>query len=150
MAGSSWPIHPRWLQYRIIFRENCAVGKLRWLSSLPFFFAMSAIVAFLLINYFFCPRFVLWQGLGIPDAWFNPEVNRAVFALKQIQHPFEPINNVSNEVIRWRLLFPLIAHYLSIPNFIYLMLPHLGCIVVLVWIAKTAFDKARSAAFGNA
>jgi len=57
----------------------------------------------------FSPRFVIWRGLHIPEAWFNPEVNRAVNALEQLQDPLGPIDNPSNQVIRWRLFFPLLA-----------------------------------------
>ncbi len=107
---------------------------------------MSAVVAFLVINYVFCPRIVLWKGLNAPLAWFHPEVNRAVDTLRQIQQPFSPINNPTNDIIRWRLLFPLLAHYLSLPNVIFLAIPHLGCIIVLGWFTFLTLSQTKSRA----
>ncbi len=112
----------------------------------------SAIAATLLVNYFFCPRFALWKGLDLPLAWSNPEVNRAVDSLRQIQHPFAPINNPTNEVIQWRLLFPLLAHFLKLPDVLYLALSHVGGLLSLLWIARLTLHRTseRWAAFAAA
>ena len=108
------------------------------------FCLLSAVAAFLVVNYVFCPRLVLWKGLNVPLAWSYPEVNRAVDTLRQIQQPFSPINNPTNDVIRWRLLFPLLAHYLSIPDVVYLAIPHIGCILVLGWFTFLTLNLTKS------
>jgi len=106
-----------------------------WFQSMPIygFLILSALLSALIVDYFFCPRFVLWKGLHLPLSWFNPEVNRAVDTLHQIQNPFDPIANPSNKVIQWRLFFPLLAHYLHLPNLVFLALPQLGCLLTLGW-----------------
>ncbi len=114
---------------------------------LPIFLLGSAVVAFLLINYFFCPRYYLWKGIEIPGAWSFPEVNRAVDSLKQIKHPFDPIDNATNDVLRWRLLFPVIAHYLAVPNIVYLAVPHFGCVLTLAWVGLISYRETHSRTF---
>jgi hypothetical protein len=89
-----------------------------------------------IIAFFFSPRFVIWRGLHIPEAWVNPEVNRAVNALEQLQDPLGPIDNPSNQVIRWRLFFPLLARALHLPPLWYLALPHLGCVVAVAYTVR--------------
>ncbi len=120
----------------------------RWnLDSFSLFVFASAIAGFLLINYMFCPRYVLWKGLYLPEAWSNPEVNRAVDALRQLNDPFERIDNPTNDIIQWRLLFPLLGHYFKIPAVVYLAIPHIGCIVTLAWLTILNFTKIRSRLF---
>jgi tetratricopeptide (TPR) repeat protein len=84
-----------------------------------------------IVLFFFTPRFVLFGGLDLRDAWSNPEVNRAIDTFKQIEDPFKPTTNATNRVITWRVLFPLVAHYLHFPRLLYLALPPLGCLLVL-------------------
>jgi hypothetical protein len=88
----------------------------------------------LAVSFFFSPRFVIWRGLDIPEAWFNPEVNRAVDTLKQLRDPFVKIENPSNQVINWRLFFPLLGHWLHLPVGIFLALPHLGCVLAVGYL----------------
>jgi hypothetical protein len=88
----------------------------------------------LVVSCFFCPRFVIWYGLWVPEAWFNPEVNRAVDALRQLQNPFVTIYNSSNVVIQWRLFFPLLAHGLGFPYWLYLALPQIGCLLAVGYL----------------
>jgi hypothetical protein len=113
-------------------RENQRLKAGLWLVG-------GTLLVCLVVCYFFCPRFVIWRGLYLPEAWRNPEVNRAVDTLKQLRDPFVKINNPTNWVITWRLFFPLLAHWLHFPVGLYLALPHLGCalttgyIVYLVW-----------------
>ena len=99
--------------------------------------AAVGLTACLLSLVFFCPRFVLWRGLYIPESPFinNPEVNRATDVLKQLDDPFVKIANPVNRVIGWRLLFPLIGHYLHLPVWLYLAIPQIGCVVVLAYVA---------------
>lgn len=90
----------------------------------------------LVVCYFFSPRFVIWSGLHIPEASFNPEVNRAVDALKQLQEPFVNISNTSNVAINYRLFFPIIGHWLRFPVWLYLILPHLGCVIAVGYLIR--------------
>ena len=72
----------------------------------------------------------MWRGLDIPQARYNPEVYRAYYRLQQIEHPFDPIENENNRAMRWRLLFPLLAHYLHLPRNVLFALPF-GCLLAL-------------------
>jgi hypothetical protein len=100
-----------------------------------------AAIASALALFFFAPRFGLWRGLEIPAWYFYPEVNRAIDALKQLQHPFAPIENPSNMVLQWRLLFPLLAHVVALPAWAYLTLPHVGCLLVLGFLMGLLLDR---------
>ena len=76
------------------------VFQWRWIT-------VASLLSFVVGIGFFCPRYVLWRGLDIPQARYNPEVHRAYYRLQQIEHPFDPIENENNRAMRWRLLFPL-------------------------------------------
>lgn len=106
-----------------------------WLASFRIRVAGIAVLAAMVALFVFTPRFGVWRGLGLPKAWQFPELNRALVALQQLQHPLAPITNNSNLVIQWRLLFPLLGHALSLPPWIYLALPQLGCLLVLGYVA---------------
>jgi hypothetical protein len=86
---------------------------------------------------FFCPRFALWRGLSLGITPFTdlPEVHRAVHVLQQLDHPLAKISNPGDVVIQWRLLFPVIGHALYMPAWLYLALPHIGCVVVAAYAA---------------
>jgi tetratricopeptide (TPR) repeat protein len=84
----------------------------------------------------FTPAFVLWRGLGIPAAASDPALNRAADILRQLDHPFFGGASANNRVIEWRLFFPLVGHALALPAWLYLALPHLGCLVVLAFLAR--------------
>jgi hypothetical protein len=86
---------------------------------------------------FFCPAFVFWRGLWLGRPWLtrSPEVGRAVYALQQLNHPLVKITDPGQVVLQWRLLFPVIGHALYLPPWLYLSLPHLGCIVVTAYAA---------------
>jgi len=84
----------------------------------------------------FTPAFVLWRGLGIPAAASDPALNRAADMLRQLQHPFAAGAGANNRVIEWRLLFPVIGHALALPPWLYLALPHLGCLLVLIFLSR--------------
>ncbi len=101
-----------------------ASSSLKWV--VPGSILVSALVCF-----FFSPRFVLWRGLDIHGALFNPELNRAADTLKQVAQPFAHIDNATNVVINWRLLFPLLAHWLHLPRWLFLALPHIGCLIAV-------------------
>lgn len=110
-----------------------------------------SLMAALVVLAAFTPRFVVWRGLGIPDALIFPEVNRAADALRQLQEPLAAITNPSNRVLEWRLLFPLLGHALRLPDRVYLALPALGIILALAYQARLLlargwrFDEALAA-----
>jgi len=83
----------------------------------------------------FTPAFVLWRGLGIPAAASDPALNRAADVLGQLRHPLSFIAAPNNRVIGWRLFFPLVGHGLALPGWLYLSLPHVGCLLVLTLVA---------------
>lgn len=108
----------------------------------------SAGAAALAATFFFAPRFWLWTAVGVPLGEFvsiQPELNRAFFALQQLANPWQPIDDVTNRVIEWRLLFPLLGHHLHLPSWLYLALPHLGCLLALAAVAgvtwRTTTDR---------
>ena len=43
------------------------------------------------------------------------EVRRGASVLAQVKHPGAPITDTLHAAIQWRLLFPLIGHFLSLP-----------------------------------
>ncbi len=98
-----------------------------------------AVLAALVAIFRFSPNYVLWSALGTP--FILPEVARADDALRQLQHPFVSIDNYTNRVLQWRLFFPLLGRALSLPSKVYLALPHLGCLLVLIFIVRLALRR---------
>lgn len=110
--------------------------------SFCFFIAIGSL-AFVLATYMFCPRFVMWTGFDLPATHYYPELNRAVSTLRQLEDPFTKSEVVSNAVIEWRLLFPIIGHYLHLPAPVYFAIPHLGCLLVLTVMASIVWQATR-------
>ena len=94
----------------------------------------------------FCPRYVLWRGLDLPPALHHPEINRAHFALQQIEDPFAPIASESNRAMRWRLFFPILAHYTGLKPTVFFALPFIGCLLALSLITHVVLRETASAA----
>lgn len=113
----------------------------KWFNQIgePAFLVIASLSAFVVVIYFFCPAFVYWKGLelAIPDSFSKSEVNRAMATLQKIESPFQSIEYPpgQNTEITWRMLFPLLGHYLHIPRLLFLALPHLGCLLVLGLVA---------------
>ncbi len=98
--------------------------------------AALGVAAFVIVILFFAPRFILWSWLDLdPDVHHPAEFTRAIEALKQLDNPFVKITSSTNRVITWRLLFPILGHYLHLPRLAYLSLPALGCLPVLGYVA---------------
>ncbi|MEI6860756.1 MAG: tetratricopeptide repeat protein [Verrucomicrobiota bacterium] len=95
----------------------------------------AALAAAALSTFFFAPRFIVWRAFGVPALGGNIEIFRSPWSLAQVAHPFDKIENASNIVIQWRLLFPLLAHYLHLPLPVLLALPWIGCLLALVMMA---------------
>lgn len=104
----------------------------------------ASLAACLLITFFYCPRFVLWKGLDFPAAWSSPEVNRAVDTWKIVVDPDAKIENESNQVVRWRLLFPRLAYYLGLPRWMFMSLAPLGCAATLAFLASLMLRETGS------
>ena len=115
-------------------------AKLQWRC-----IAAAALLSFVVGIGFFSPRYVLWRGLQIPQAQIHPEVNRANFRLQQIERPFAPSENLTHWPLRWRILFPLLAHYLQLPPKVFFALPFVGCLLVLGLIAHIVLRETESA-----
>ena len=96
----------------------------------------AALAAAGLSTFFFAPRFIVWRAFGVPALGGNIEIFRSPWSLAQVAHPFDKIENASNIVIQWRLLFPLLAHYLHLPLPVLLALPWIGCLLALVMMAR--------------
>ena len=96
----------------------------RWIT-------VASLLSFVVGIGFFCPRYVLWRGLDIPQARYNPEVHRAYYRLQHIEHPFDPIENENNRAMSWKLPFPLVAHYLHLPRKVLFTLPFISCLLAL-------------------
>jgi hypothetical protein len=98
--------------------------------------AAVSVAAFAITIVFFAPRFMFWPWLDLdPATTLPPELNRAVDTLRQLDNPFVRITSPINRVIAWRLLFPVLGHYLHLPPWAFLSLPALGCLLVLGYVA---------------
>jgi tetratricopeptide (TPR) repeat protein len=100
----------------------------------------SAFLAAALSLIFFCPDFWLWRGVGlpVPDLLTCPNLHRAYFLLLQLAHPWSHIPGIeasNNIVIEWRLLFPVLGHYLGMSPTLFFTLPHAGCVATLLLVA---------------
>ncbi len=112
-----------------------------WFQRMPYpaFLLSAALVASLVNLFFFCPRFALWRGLDLPTP--RVDIDLAVDTLTQLEDPFARIENRYNRVLQWRLLFPLLGHWLHLPRRLFLALPHVGCLAALALIAHITFRE---------
>lgn len=111
---------------------------------------VSTVGAGLLSAFFFCPRYWLWCFAGAPLGdviSIQPEFNRAFFALQQLDAPWVRIDNLTHRVIEWRLFFPAVAHYLSLPPKVFLAMPHVGCLAALAAGAAWMWRETRDVVF---
>ena len=65
-------------------------------------------------------------------------------SLEQLHDPWIKIENPTNRVIAWRLLFPLIWHYGHLPSKLYLAMPWLGCLLALWLIACGNYRRLKN------
>jgi hypothetical protein len=103
-----------------------------------------AITAALVVAIRFCPRFGNWKGVVLINGPIATDYGRAVAAFHQIESPWTPIAVELHKIIAWRLLFPVVWHYLKLPFGLYLAMPHVGCLLTL-WLAACLAQKH----FGN-
>jgi tetratricopeptide (TPR) repeat protein len=96
----------------------------------------ASFAAFVLVILVFSPRFILWPFIDLdPEENHPSEFKRAIDTLRQLDNPFVRITTPSNRVINWRLLFPIVGHYLHLPRWAFLGLPAVGCLLVLGYLA---------------
>ena len=97
---------------------------------------------------FFFPRFWLWPLTGLPLSELvaiQPEVHRAFHVLRQLQDPWQRIDDPVNRVIEWRLLWPVVGHALGLPRGLFLALPHLGIVLALAAVARLTWRATHDA-----
>jgi hypothetical protein len=133
------------------YARGAVTGPLTRLARLPprQLVVVTAVGTALLVTCFFAPRFWLWRALGVPLTdlvSIQPELNRAFYELKQLADPWQKIDDVTNRVIEWRLLFPMLAHWLGLPPAVFFALPHVGCLLALGATAGYAWRSTQSAA----
>jgi tetratricopeptide (TPR) repeat protein len=101
------------------------------------------LVALALSVFFFAPRFVVWTAQGVDALQYNIEIFRSPRFLHQIEAPFERITVASDQVIQWRLLFPLLGHYLHLPKTVMWLLPWVGCLLALAVAARMLWEHSK-------
>lgn len=110
-----------------------------WLDRLPYgvFLAVAVVAAAGITLLFFAPRVFMWYGIdqNIPEFITSPDLNRGLAAWEQAQDPFREDFKATNRPLRWRLLFPLLAHYLHFSRTAFFAIPFVGCVVALTIIA---------------
>src|SRR4051794_13804305 len=99
-----------------------------------------AITAGLISTFFFCPRYQYWKGIVLTDGPLATDYGRAVVAIRQIDNPWIAVAEPMHKVIAWRLLFPIVWHYLRLPIWLFLIMPHIGCVLAL-WLAAGLTQK---------
>lgn len=62
------------------------------------------------------------------------EVRRGASVLLQMEDPGMEIADTMHGVIQWRLLFPLIGHFLHLSPLVFFSLAHLGCFLLLFYL----------------
>ena len=102
-----------------------------------------AAAAAALVTICFCPRFVFWQVLAINDQLpvAPSEIDRAAQTLVQFNDPWTPIFHPNHKVIAWRLLFPVLFHYLYLPQWLFLATPQIGCLLALWLVAWLTYSR---------
>ena len=94
-----------------------------------------AIGCFAVLIFFFSPpwgAFLTWQR--VPEMGSLIETRRAASVLWQADHLGATIPDPLHGAIQWRLLFPLIGHWLNLPAFALFGLADVGCVLALAYI----------------
>ena len=102
-----------------------------------------ALLSAALVTFCFAPRFYLWRGLEIAEDLpaSMAEFDRAIPTLAQLDDPWAPVNNAIHRVIAWRLLFPVVWHYLHLPRMWFLAMPQIGCLAALWLVAWLTYER---------
>ncbi len=104
-----------------------------------------ALLSAAIVTVFDAPRIVLWRGLALAEELSEQtaEFDRAVPALAQVRDPWGPVDHSVHKVIAWRLLFPVVWHYLHLPIWLYLAAPHIGCVLALWLVAWLTYGRLQ-------
>ncbi len=105
--------------------------------------ALVALAAMALATFFFAPRFIVWKAFQVPGLSYNIEIFRSPRFVHQIEEPFDRITVASDQVIQWRLFFPLLAHFLHLPLVVVWLLPWIGCYLALLTAARMLWVHTR-------
>jgi tetratricopeptide repeat protein len=99
--------------------------------------ALALGVALLLIR-FFSPSWIAFRAFArAPEMFSNGVlVRRGAYVAMQVVDPFVAIDSRVHKVVRWRLLIPMIGHYLGLSPGLVLGLAHAGCVVVLATLVR--------------
>jgi tetratricopeptide (TPR) repeat protein len=92
----------------------------------------------------FAPRFAIWRGMDIVVPQEAPEFGRAKSAVEQLSNPWGTVENPIHRVIGWRLLFPVVWHYLGLPRWLFLAMPPVGCMLVLWLVACLTHERLHN------
>jgi hypothetical protein len=118
------------------------------LDRLPYalYLAWVVVVAAAITLSFFAPRVFLWYGIdqNIPEFVTSPDLNRGLAAWEQVQDPFREDFKATNRPLRWRMLFPLLAHYLHFSRKAFFAIPFVGCIAALAVIAHVLARQTKN------
>ncbi len=112
-------------------------------SRYALFLILASVIAFAVNFYFFAPDFIHWKTLYISEILGDAANDRARAALQQVDDPFLKFEG-NNKVLNWRLLFPFVAHYLRCPDWLYLTIPFVGCLLVLALASHIIYCESQN------
>ena len=101
---------------------------------------------FLLVLLFFSPSWVAFRAWArVPDVFSRSiPVARGAYAAMQLADPSVEITEPVHRIVRWRLLMPVVGHYLGLPPWMVLGLSYVGCVAVLVLLIRLGRRRAYS------
>src|SRR5688572_14478137 len=97
-------------------------------------FLDAALILALLLIFFSPPWHVFAAWMRVPELAQMIEVRRAASFLQQLADPFAPITDPIHRALQWRLLIPLLGHWLHLPPAIVLAAPFAGAYATLALI----------------
>ena len=100
----------------------------------------------LVLALFFSPAWVAFRAWSrVPEVfWLAVPVRRGIQVMKQVGDPFLEITDPLHKIVQWRLLMPLIGHYLGLAPEIVLGLSPLGCVLFLAVLISQARARGGS------
>ncbi len=103
----------------------------------------------LLLLLFFSPSWVTFRAWArVPEVFSRViPVRRGAWVAKQVADPFVAIDDPYHGIVRWRLLMPMLGHYLHLPVSVVLALSWVGCVAVLATVIR--LGRARGLAWSE-
>jgi hypothetical protein len=134
----------RWFHFRLgklLIPRRCSTGIIASVLCLAVAIAGTAVVTVR-----FAPQFGFWRGLSVADDMpiALAEFSRACPTLAQVNDPFAPVANKHHIVIAWRLLFPFVWYTLKLPSWLFLAMPHVGCVLTLWLMAWLTYKRSQT------